>query len=433
MGFFNSNNPFRHAAEHSAPSNNNNVDDVPPPLGPPPSHQQQGGQSNINNTNNNDYAPPPGPPPSYTTKSNEDYAVPPPDGPPPGQQQQQQHPWESLVPDTSLFPPPPDIFSGFDRSSASNATEEQAEAGELWCKRYPLGPPLDLQHHHHHQQQGGWNPPTRLIQPETNTFQGSLQPKEQGTGGGVWTLLTEKKAGDATVIGYPPVYLVQRDSPLLASTAAASSPSAPKTIYYECKILSSSSFPPPTGSSSSSSSSSHHLFHRSHRNQNNKTGEIGLAIGFTALPYPPFRMPGWHRGSLAVHADDGHKYVNDRWGGKEFTKPFRAGETVGIGMVFSCPSSTSSSSKPPFTATTTTGSKGLGGSGGRIEVEVFFTRDGKVDGRWDVHEELDASTDLPVTGLEGYHDLAIAVGTFQNVAVEIVLDPARWVYRGVQQ
>ncbi len=139
---------------------------------------------------------------------------------------------------------------------------------------------------------------------------------------------------------------------------------------------------------------------------NPRTGDICLALGFTALPYPSFRMPGWHRGSLAVHGDDGHRFVNDRWGGKSFTGPFVKGETYGIGMTFTVP-----------------------GHGGRLETEVFFTRQGVEAGRWNLHEEGDAEQDLPVTGLEGYHDVSCAVGTCGETAFEVVLDPGRWRYR----
>lgn len=62
-------------------------------------------------------------------------------------------------------------------------------------------------------------------------------------------------------------------------------------------------------------------------------------------------------------------------------------------------------------------------------MEVFFTRGGREVGRWDLHEELDAETDLPVTGLEGYHDLAIAVGTFGAVSAEVVLDRSQWLFK----
>lgn len=433
---FGSNNPFRHAG---AAGGNNIADDVPPPPGPPPSHSHQQGDyapppgpppsHSRHQVSQGDYAPPPGPPPSYnnTITYTDNYAPPP--GPPPSQAQ---HDWQSLVPDTSLFPPPPALFSGFDRSSASNASEDQAEEGERWCRLYPLVPPMNVnQQWQFHSQQ---DPSTagvvsKLVTPETNSFRGRVVPKDgvpvQGGGGGtgVWSIVTEKKSEDAVIIGYPPVYMVGRDSPLLlASSTSSSSQPNKKTIYYEVKILG----PDP----SSSSSHHHHFFHRSKDEEtgpNNKEGEIGLAVGFTALPYPPFRMPGWHRGSLAVHGDDGNRYINDRWGGKEFTKPFTPGQTVGIGMTFS---SASSSGAPPSYSASGKG-KGGGSGNGRIDVEVFLTRDGKVDGRWDIHEELDADTDLPVTGLEGYHDLAIAVGTYKNVAVEVVLDPAKWIYTGV--
>lgn len=139
-------------------------------------------------------------------------------------------------------------------------------------------------------------------------------------------------------------------------------------------------------------------------------------------------MPGWHRGSLAVHGDDGHKFVNDRWGGKDFTAPFKKGEIVGIGMTFS-----PGAGAAPIPSSSEKG-KGSGGpssgpAGTVIETEVFFTRNGKLDGRWNLHESLDAQTDLPVTGLEGYHDLAVAVGTFGQVGAEVVLDPRGWAYK----
>ncbi|KJK91305.1 hypothetical protein H633G_04855 [Metarhizium anisopliae BRIP 53284] len=222
------------------------------PPGPPPSHRQ------------NEFAPPAGPPPDHKPgyalpPSNQDWAVPPPEAPP--SQKTAEHDWQAAVPDTSLFPPPPAIFSGHDYSPTNNATEEEAEAGEAW------------------------------------------------------------------------------------------------------------------------------------------------SVGFTALPYPSFRLPGWHRGSLAVHSDDGRKYINDRWGGKDFTHAFRKGETLGIGMTFA----------PTGTP--------------RPDVSVFFTRDGVRAGGWDLHEETDAKQDLPVTGLEGFHDLTCAIGVFDSADIEVVFDPAKWKYK----
>ena len=60
----------------------------------------------------------------------------------------------------------------------------------------------------------------------------------------------------------------------------------------------------------------------------------GIALGFVALPYPNFRLPGWERASMAIHGDDGHRFINDTFGGTEFTKSFKKGEAIGIGMEF---------------------------------------------------------------------------------------------------
>ena len=38
-----------------------------------------------------------------------------------------------------------------------------------------------------------------------------------------------------------------------------------------------------------------------------------------------------------MHGDDGRRFVNDTWGGKDFTTKFAEGVTVGIGMEFSVP------------------------------------------------------------------------------------------------
>ncbi|KAK2594561.1 hypothetical protein QQS21_007733 [Conoideocrella luteorostrata] len=325
-----------YAPQHPPPFHQQNQ--YAPPTGPPLSHQGQ-------------YAPPAGPPAPH-----QDWAVPPPEAPP-SSQKPVGHDWEAAVPDTSLFPPPPAIFSGYDSSPANNATEEEAEAGEDWCRQYPLTQPMVLDaaaktalHANN----------IRLMEPVG--FNGSLN----WLGPGHWEVSTAKNSPDRCIIGYPPLYLVNDHDPTKFNHA--------KTIYYEVKILS--------------------------RSRNNF-----VAIGFTGLPYPSFRLPGWHRGSLGVHGDDGHKYINDRWGGKDFTYSFKKGETLGIGMTLS----------PTGTA--------------RPEVSIFFTRDGVQTGGWNLHEETDAEQDLPVTGLEGFHDLSCAIGSFDGVEFEVIFDPAKWKHR----
>lgn len=202
---------------------------------------------------------------------------------------------------------------------------------------------------------------------------------------GIWAGKTKSSSPDSCITSVLPLYSVAAHSPLNTGRS--------KTIYYEVKI--------------------------GKRNRS----EVSLAMGFTAPPYPTFRLPGWHRGSLAVHGDDGSKFINDRWGGKDFTAPFKPGQTLGIGMVFTqrnlgAPPAYSDGPQKPQTEATTP-----------IDVEIFFTRDGRKDGSWNLHEEGDAQEDLPVTGLEGHHDLLAAIGTFESVDFEIVFNEAEWMYR----
>ncbi|KAI1123232.1 hypothetical protein F5Y10DRAFT_252228 [Nemania abortiva] len=327
--------------------NNPFFEDAAPPPGPPPPSQRYGGQESL------DFPPPLGPPPS------QDYPAP--SGPPPSQEKEtKKHDWEIAVPDTSLLPPPPNFFSGFDRSPANNATQEEAEAGEEWCRQFPLANPL------------------RVSPPELNAMNsGNINmfapPFYRGTlnlqAVGVWRGQSQSNATDTCLATYPPLYSVAAHSPLATGR--------PKTIYYEVHILNDS-----------------------------RRKEISLALGYTAPPYPPFRLPGWHRGSLGVHGDDGHKYINDLWGGKLFTEAFRAGETIGLGMELAAASE------------------------GGITVQIFLTRDGAEKGRWSLHEETDQVQDRPVTGLEGFHDLCASVGVFDKVSFEIVFVPEKWRWQG---
>lgn len=179
-----------------------------------------------------------------------------------------------------------------------------------------------------------------------------------------------------------PLYFAKADSPFRTE--------AVKTIYFEVKIKS---------------------FGRGRGHD-----EAALAIGFCAVPYPTWRMPGWERGSLAVHSDDGRRYVNDTEGGVDFTSPFKAGETVGIGITYSIPET------PPDYASTPVHGSSLNG-------EVFFTRNGIRDSGWSLQEELDAESEWGILGVDGKFDLYGAIGIFGEVSFETGFNRRDWLWQ----
>ncbi|KAI2467078.1 hypothetical protein F4781DRAFT_403414 [Annulohypoxylon bovei var. microspora] len=376
--------------------------DYAPPPGPPPSHgqghsyhsqNQSQSQSQYQSTN---YAPPPGPPPSHQnnyrspagphssdTKNNpfftpdpnsssgpQDTEYAPPPGPPPSYEKPQ-HDWQTAVPDTALLPPPPDFFSGYDRSPTNNASGQECEAGEQWCREHPLYNPMPLSPSTSATVAAAQTGNVTVYAPPFFTAGGRGSLTQTGTG--AWNVRSSRGAPDTCLATWPPLYQASAHSPLVTGRK--------RTAYYEVRILEDGS----------------------------RGDEVGLAVGFSAPPYPAFRLPGWHRGSVGVHGDDGHKYINDRWGGKAFATPFRRGETVGVGVQFDARQET-----------------------GGIGVRIFLTRNGAEEGRWDLHEETDREQDLPVTGLEGYHDLCASVGFFEKVAFEFVFVPALWKWRGYE-
>jgi hypothetical protein len=142
--------------------------------------------------------------------------------------------------------------------------------------------------------------------------------------------------------------------------------------------------------------------------------DAGIAVGFVAPPYPTFRLPGWQRGGLGVHGDDGRKYVNDTWGGVDFTTAFKPGETVGIGITFASPKN------PPSYEQTQQGQL--------LDIDVFFTRDGKKEGGWDGNLELDERSEGGAIGLRGECDLFPAIGVFGGVDFEVFFSPEDWMF-----
>ena len=123
----------------------------------------------------------------------------------------------------------------------------------------------------------------------------SLSERSRGT----TRVRTTHKCRDSIFLSDIPVYASLSDSPLVTERA--------KSVYFEIQVVSMGSNVP-------------------------GSGDAGIAVGFVAPPYPAWRLPGWHRASLGVHGDDGRRYVDDSYGGKDFTHAFRRGDTVGIGM-----------------------------------------------------------------------------------------------------
>lgn len=174
-----------------------------------------------------------------------------------------------------------------------------------------------------------------------------------------------------------------RDSPLITESS--------KTIYFEVRI--------------------NRFLHHQRRPFSGEDEESpSLSIGYVAQPYPTWRSPGWDRGSIGVFSDDGCRFVNDSFGGKNFTEPIRAGETVGLGMTFAL--------RPTGPSAPRAG----------IAVRVFFTRNGVEAGDWNLHEELDSEAG-GVLGLEGDFDLYAALGIFGGVDFDVKFDRQEWMAR----
>ena len=191
---------------------------------------------------------------------------------------------------------------------------------------------------------------------------------------------TSAKCTDTIFLSDIPVY-----------SAISTNPGQSRTLYYELRII-------------ALGAEKKHSFRR----KPDEDEDAGIALGFLAPPYPSWRLPGWHRASLGVHSDDGRRYVDDTFGGVDFVSPFRKNDVVGIGMTFS----------PP------------GYQGGKAKVDVFFTRNGKREGGWNLHEERDKEQDGgDVSGLEGRHDLLAAVGCFGVVEFEVRMGREEWMFR----
>lgn len=308
------------------------------------------------------YNPPPGPPPGYDASqasTSPSYGL----DPPP------YHNWQEAVPDTTTFPPPP--VTGYYCSGAGNASTDDADRAHDFCDRVPLWKPV--------------KPSTAVYSCVENDDFHPVRPREfngdlSTISKGKWRGVSRDRNGDCIILTNLPLYFPFEHSPFVTEKR--------KVIYFEVKLLYLGAGP---GDGADSS---------------------GLSIGFVAQPYPTWRSPGWERGSLGVFSDDGCRFVNDSWGGKDFIAPFEIGDTIGLGAVFSLPENINT----------------VSAGGAKLDVNIFCTRNGQRMGGWDLHEEVDQESG-GVEGLEGDFDIYGAIGLFGGVGFEACFDRSGWLYR----
>ncbi|QVM09425.1 hypothetical protein D8B26_004087 [Coccidioides posadasii str. Silveira] len=316
--------------------------------------------------------PPSGPPPGYASQN---HTFSPPLGPPPHPGatsfSQPDHNWQA-IPDPADLPPPP--AHAYLYSNTGNATEEDAERAHAFCDNTPLTLPVGpLPEVYQAAQRASFRP----VKP--SEYNGSLSVPSNGR----WEGRTTIGNPDCIIWTDHPMYFARENSPLVTECS--------KTIYFEVTLRKLSGGTP--------------------------TQTPGFSIGYVAQPYPTWRSPGWERGSLGVFSDDGCRFINDSWGGKEFTTEFAIGETVGLGMKFYRVGETPFGVAPQPPA--------VDGELNSFAVEVFFTRNGKLAGKWNLHEEVDAEQGS-LEGLEGDFDLHGAIGLFGGVEFEACFDPSGW-------
>ncbi|KAB8446178.1 hypothetical protein FH972_025160 [Carpinus fangiana] len=356
-----------------------------PPPGPPPGYARQGQQSygdhvvaQESSGHASEFAPPPGPPPSHQQNAYQD-TYEPPQGPPPSKSAKASetepppyHDW-TVIPDTALLPPPPSFAYQPAVSPVANASRADGDRAWDWTNANPLWPPRQLSES---EQKGLSIGFASIIVPQE--LKGEVHPNKQKPG--LWHISTTRSCNDASILSSIPMYSALYGSPAVTRR--------PAYAYFEVKL-----------------------------------GELGqdsgVALGFLAPPYPTWRLPGWQRASLAVHGDDGRRFVNDTWGGKDFVPAFEPGDTVGLGMYLR----SSGAQLPSYSR--------LPNSGAVSDVEVFFTRNGKKEASWDLHEETDAKMDQPggVTGLEGDRDLYAAIGVYGPCEFEIKFGRHNWLFK----
>ncbi|KAF5103299.1 hypothetical protein D0Z03_000235 [Geotrichum reessii] len=380
-------------------SNQQNTPPSGPPPGPPPTFQQPNAgpssglptysQSGFSESSaypdekkkafqepvSDDIGPPPFPPPQFTP-THPDFSTAQaghddrPSCPPPNYttQQQQYMPPGYEPPQDSIFDP---LFS--------HAPDAERDWGDHFTSLYPIYPARMIQPYERDALQRNQfalvaPPPLPFAYDTAHRFKGSVQQLDASKPAFV---RSRKDCPDTTFVSSLPLF-----SPHMKNEGG---PHGSGNFYFEVLIT---TLQDPR--------------------------EASVAIGFTCLPYPNFRLPGWHRGSVAVHSDDGRRYVNDSLSGKPFVLPFVENQTVGIGMNLN-------------------------------RMVVYFTRNGALEKEWsliaDRNEVVNRGgrgvdperhyRDGGIEGFEGMHDVYAAVGIFGEAGVVVNFDGSQpFLYRG---
>ena len=278
-------------------------------------------------------------------------------------------------------------------SSTSDASPEKDYQAQLWCTHNPLLRPTLLTSSILEKVNKGDYSMCRPAASEDECF---MDQKAAG----VTRIISTKACQNICLLSSLPIYSALADSPIKTKESF-------KSIYYEVRVQ--------------------RLGSHSHTKKKwFKSDGYSIALGFTAPPYPCWRLPGWQRGSIAVHGDDGRCYINDPCGGIDFTSPFSVGETVGVGMTFiEAEGSSGSNNLPRHEAFSSEKSS--------MSVHYFLTKNGQKVVEWNLYEQFDArpssGIESRVVGLEGEHDLFIALGIYGLVECEVIVRPDDLLFR----
>jgi len=239
------------------------------------------------NNRNIGYLPPTGPPPSSSNQQRIYHTSPPGSYPTP----------HGLAPsfDPSALTPPEWTASSelsYDWGLKTEATADEYEAGEQFCKDYPLEPPRLLDSRLIDKIRDKGSSVWQMLPPNSTRFRGLVTHTMEGT-----IIATGRDCKDSCLLSNLPIvggYYRQTSQ---------------KGIYYEITVKFMDS-------------------------------DATVALGSACRPYPMWRLPGWNRLSAGLHLDDMRKFFEDPNGGRDYTgadgylQNLQPGDTFGFGYEF---------------------------------------------------------------------------------------------------